>query len=52
VIVYIVEGGWDYDGSCIQGVFHDRESAKRKVEELERDGGYDYVTVTGWEVER
>lgn len=34
--VYVVQGGWDYEGSAILGVFSSKEEAE-KIAQLARD---------------
>ena len=43
MIIYIVNGVWDYEGSVIEGVFASRKLARRKAKRIEKR--YDWVNV-------
>lgn len=48
--VYVVRAGWHYECSDIIGVFYKKEDAVALKEETVREGRYDFVEITLWEV--
>lgn len=53
MIVWIVEGGWHYEGGIILGIYNTLEKAKDKEKETieSKEYYYDYINITEWEVE-
>ena len=49
--VYIVHGGWDYNGDEINGVCSTKEKAK-KIESAFNDENYDYIVIEKHEVDK
>ena len=53
--VYIVAGGWDYEGSRIVGVYDTNEKAKKCKKKEEKDQNakkviYDYIVIEKQEI--
>lgn len=46
--VFVVEGGWNYEGSFVIGIFTTEKRAEncKRIALLDPDKGYDVVTVT------
>lgn len=45
MIVYVVAGGWDWEGSICLSVYDNRKAAVEAVAEAERTNRYDYVEI-------
>jgi hypothetical protein len=48
--VFIVEGGWDYEGFQIWGVYHTQEGADSGVIQAKAMNRYDWVRINEYEV--
>ena len=52
--IYLVSGGWDYEGSRVLKAFFTRENAElfaSSINNNPKDHFYDYITVSEMEVE-
>jgi hypothetical protein len=49
--VFIVQAGWDYEGSRVIGVYASRERAEEAKKVEKAKGAYDFVMINEWEVE-
>jgi hypothetical protein len=50
--IWIVSGGWDYEGSTLRGVFNSQEKAlEYKIVLEQAQFKYDFVDIEEWDVE-